>query len=70
MADAHHKKTRRQVNDNISLAWHTAALMRVEKMPELKSLLVPEEEKHQTDEEMLEIAKLLNAAYGGEVVLQ
>lgn len=43
--------------------------MRTKEMPELKELLISEvEKKSQTPEEMLTIVKMLNTAFGGEVV--
>lgn len=53
----------------ITLAWNTAALVRTEEMPELKNILISDVVKEtQTDDEMLSIVKMLNTAFGGEVV--
>ena len=50
-------------------AWHTAVLSRMKDIPPLRKLLQDEDEKHeQTDDEMMHMAKMLNAAFGGEVV--
>jgi hypothetical protein len=55
----------------IFIAWHTAVLMRIKEMPSLNSLMQEEAEnkKVQTDEEMMAMCKILNAAFGGETVI-
>lgn len=71
ICEAYKQKHTRHNNELISLAWYTAVLSRQEKLPELKSLLIDEntnESRQQTDEEMMAMCKILNAAYGGEVV--
>ena len=69
MADGYNKRHIKRSNELITLAWNTAALIRTKEMPELKELLISEvEKKSQTPEEMLTIVKMLNAAFGGEVV--
>jgi hypothetical protein len=69
MAEGYNKRNIKHTNDLIALAWHTAALIRTKEMPELKELLISEvEKKSQTPEEMLTIVKMLNTAFGGEVV--
>lgn len=65
-AEGYKRKQKEKYNDLIYLAWHTEAFARTEKLPSLDSLM---REKHeQTDEEMMAMAKVLNAAFGGEVV--
>jgi len=58
------------MNELMSAAWHTAYLSRVkpDKLPSLKDLLSLEPKKPQTDEEMMAMCKMLNAAFGGKVV--
>lgn len=57
------------MNEIIYLAWHTEAFARQKTLPPLKSLLQDEKPRHeQTDEEMMAMCKMLNAAFGGEVV--
>jgi hypothetical protein len=69
MAEGYNKRHIKRSNELITLAWHTAALIRTKEMPELKELLISEvEKKSQTPEEMLTIVKMLNTAFGGEVV--
>lgn len=70
MAEGFAKRKRNRNNELIYLAWNTAALTRVEKMPDLKDLYEAEPKKEQTDEDMLAVVKSLNAAFGGEVVYQ
>lgn len=57
----------------MSQAWYTARLIRVEKMPELETLLIdenesPKKEEKQTNEALMAVCKLWNAALGGGVV--
>ena len=67
---------RRQINRRNELmfaAWHCAAIARQKTLPELDDLLInpdekPEPKKEQTDTDMLNMCKMLNAMYGGEVV--
>jgi len=67
---------RRQINRRNELmfaAWHTAAIARQKTLPDLDDLLIdpdkkPEPKKEQTDADMLNMCKMLNAMYGGEVV--
>ena len=67
MADGYIRLQKNKRNEQISLAWHTAALTRCDKMPSLESLLTKESVK-QSSPDMMAICKLLNAAYGGEEV--
>lgn len=71
ICEAYKRKHTRHNNELISLAWYTATLSRKEKIPSLESILQNEdtnERRQQTDEEMMAMCKILNAAYGGEVV--
>ena len=72
MAEGYNRKTKRRSNELISLAWHTEAFARLKKLPSLKSLIKDEDgmaqHREQTDEEMMAMASMLNAAFGGEVV--
>lgn len=69
MTEGYNKRHIKRTNELITLAWNTAALMRIEEMPELKNILISDVVKEsQTDDEMLSIVKMLNAAFGGEVV--
>ena len=69
MAEMWIEKETEHVNDLIYLAWHTAAFERQKKLPELKPLLRKNiQHKKQTDEEMLAKVKILNTAFGGEVI--
>jgi hypothetical protein len=67
------KREIKKTNDSIANAWHTAYLLRVDQFPDLKDILLNEDnikqEKHiQTDEEMMMKCRFLNAALGGDVV--
>jgi hypothetical protein len=69
MAEGYNKRHIKRSNELITLAWNTAALVRTKEMPELESILISDVIKEaQTDDEMLSIVKMLNAAFGGEVV--
>ncbi len=57
-----------QRNDLISHAWLNAKLTWAKDIPPLQDLLNAEPKKEQTDEQMLAVVKLLNAAFGGKVV--
>lgn len=72
MAEGYNKRNLKRKNEFIELAWNTAYLSRVKEMPELKSILIKDFKpaRQQTDEEMMAMARLLNAAFGGvEVVI-
>lgn len=71
MVDGYMRKQKRRVNELIYLAWHTEIFARQKQLPELKSLLQGEDEKAkhgQTDDEMMVMCKMLNAAFGGDTV--
>lgn len=68
MAEGYQKKYKQHMNELIYLAWHTAYLQRVTKFPDLKSLLQEDKKNAQTDDEMMAMARMLNAAFGGDEV--
>ena len=72
MFDGWQENQKEKFSELISLAWYTAAFSRQEKLPPLKGLLQQlentQQHQKQTDEEMLAMVKVLNAAFGGEVV--
>jgi hypothetical protein len=69
MAEGHNKRRIMRTNELITLAWNTAAMLRIKEMPELKNILISDVVKEsQTDDEMLSIVKMLNTAFGGEVL--
>nr|WP_276318556.1 phage tail assembly chaperone [Gudongella oleilytica] len=70
LADGRIKSQKRKMNEMLFLAWHIEALARQKKLPALSSLLKDDKTtgKQQSDEEMMNMAKLLNAAFGGEVI--
>jgi hypothetical protein len=67
MCKARKRTNKHRANELMSLAWHTAAFTRANKLPSLKTILQDEykEKRKQTVEEMISVVKLLNAAHGG-----
>jgi hypothetical protein len=59
-------------NEMSAQAWVNAKLVRANKIPELSSILISEDKpvkpRVMTDEQMMAMAKVLNAAFGGEFV--
>jgi len=73
MVDGYMRNERKEHNNRMSLAWHTAAMTFKQEMPSLESLLILEEDETtpepvQTVDNMLGVCKMLNAAYGGNVI--
>lgn len=70
MADGKIKSQKRKINEMLFLAWHIEALARQKRLPALSNLVKDEKAsgRQQSDEEMMNMAKLLNAAFGGEVL--
>jgi hypothetical protein len=67
MIEGHTNKQKNKYNDLKGLAWYIAVLSRAKEIPELEKLLGESTpKKEQTPEEMVAIARILNAAYGGE----
>ena len=75
--NGHVKKSRRKINELLYLAWNTqnfhAMLLRDRKLPDLKSVLIDEDEKPkehhvQTTDEIMEVCKMWTAALGGDFV--
>jgi hypothetical protein len=68
--EGYNRCRKQQIKDMIYIAWHTAALTRIKEIPSLSSLMQETEKKKvQTDEEMMAMAKILNAAFGGSTVI-
>ena len=67
------EKNRTTHNNIISLAWYTEALARTKNLPKLENLLskkdddgaVVHKHKEQSDEEMMNVCRMMNAAFGG-----
>jgi hypothetical protein len=70
MAEGRIRNQKRRMNEMIFLAWHIEALARQKRLPALGNLLKEEKSngRQQSDEEMMGMARLLNAAFGGEVI--
>jgi hypothetical protein len=75
MCRAYRRIQIRQHNELMSAAWHVAAFSRQTKLPALKDVLIDEDEtggpkrtKQQTAEQMLAVARMWNAALGGDEV--
>jgi len=68
MIEAANERQKRDHNSNAWLAWHVAALTRMDpkKFPKLDKLLHREPPKPQTPEQMETILRTLTAAFGGE----
>jgi hypothetical protein len=67
-ADAYGEKIEREQEESVTIAYLTAYLHRVERMPFLDELLGKEkQENDMTDDEMLNQVKMLNALFGGTV---
>lgn len=63
---AYNERAKAEDREGISLAYLTAYWGRVKKMPDLKKLLQDDKHKKaQTPEQMLQVVKNLNAAFGG-----
>lgn len=68
IAEGYAENRQDRIHELIYLAWHTEAFARTKQLPSLKSLIQKNEHhKEQTDDEMLAMARILNAAFGGEV---
>jgi hypothetical protein len=65
-SECFYKKRKEQSDYDLSLAWYNAYFQRVNKMPRLKEILSTEPEA-ETEVDMFEKAKRLNAIFGGEV---
>lgn len=72
MLDGYSRGLIRKANEAIYLAWHIAMLERQNPIPDLKDILIDENEpieRHeQTDDEKMAMCRMLNAAYGGTEV--
>jgi len=70
MAEGRIRNQKRRMNEMIFLAWHIEALARQKRLPALSSLLKEDKanSRQQSDEEMMGMARLINAAFGGEVI--
>lgn len=66
IAEGARTRLEREHNDRAWLAWNTAALHRVKKMPKLQSLQIKRRSRRpQTWQEQKQVLKLITAAYGG-----
>lgn len=70
LVKAYHERNKRETEQQIVAAYLTAYWHRVKKMPSLKDVLGHKHTQKQkkTPEEMLEVVKRLNAAFGGTVL--
>lgn len=68
MIDAANERQKRDHNSNAWLAWHVAALSRMEtkKFPKLDALMYREPAKPQTPDQIESTLRMLNAAFGGK----
>lgn len=67
MAEGHSQKALQHRNELVFTAWHTAAFSRIDKLPSLESMIQKDHKQSQpqTDDEMMAMCRLLNAAFGG-----
>jgi hypothetical protein len=69
LVDAFKEKTKREQEFQVVTAYLTAYWHRVKKMPSMKEILKESEvKKKKTPEQMLDVVKQLNAAFGGTVL--
>lgn len=63
-------RTKEKYKEMLWSAWHVAALSRQRKLPDLKTLLRDDDKRTepQSAEQMMAMARILNAAFGGEEV--
>ena len=71
MAEGFKRRRIDRQNALIYHAWHCEAFARQKTLPELKNILQKSESTHrqQTEEEMIAICRMLNAAFGGDEVM-
>lgn len=65
-AEVFSEKLQREQDEKITLVWMGEYFHRIEKLPPLKEILDKGEKKTMTNDEMLEMAKRLNNAFGGK----
>lgn len=72
--DVHKERQKAESEERITIAWLTAYYKRIEKMPKLDDVLrdvnkKPREKKTtpMSDDQMLDVVKQLNKAFGGSV---
>lgn len=76
MAEGYRRREKKRMRDSLYVAWHQAAWSRhdykLPKWTDIEKQFVTTEiktdKREQTQEEMLAALRILNAAYGGEVI--
>ena len=72
MSKGFRRKQVHRANELLYLAWHTELFARQDRLPSLDSIMRDPDEVRtqapQDDDAMLAMAKMLNAAFGGDVV--
>ena len=70
MHDGYMRKHKRMTDLLIYHAWHTELFARQKTLPDLETLLSekPKQKAVMTDEQMEKVARLMNAALGGDFV--
>jgi chloramphenicol 3-O-phosphotransferase len=67
---AYARRQKEHIDELLWVTWHTAALIRSKQMPDYKDWAkVGEQKKHQTTDEMIAQARMLNALFGGEEII-
>lgn len=72
MVKGYNIRKKNERNSYLFISWHTALFNRQKELPEYESLLIDpyeKEEKPQTADQMANIARMLNAAFGGTEVM-
>jgi hypothetical protein len=65
------RRDKRRYNERLQQAWYTARLVRLKgEMPDLESLMLNEDPapRQMTDDQMMAMARVLNAALGGREI--
>lgn len=64
---AYNERLTRESKERITAAYLVAGWSRVKKLPDLKKILGEDRRSEQTEKQMLNTVKMLNAAFGGVV---
>lgn len=64
---AYNEKLTRESKERITAAYLVAGWSRTKKLPDLKKILGEDRRNEQTEKQMLNTVKMLNAAFGGVV---
>jgi len=69
-ANSYKRTQEERVKELLWTTWNTAALIRTQRMPQYKDWMkFSEQKKQQTPDEMIAQARMLNALFGGEEIV-